>query len=397
MKIVQINSVYGVGSTGRIAMDLQNYMLENGIDARTIYGYGNGDYENTFKMQSNTELKLNIALGRITGHHGFYNYFPTKRAIAYLEQEKPDVIHLHNIHGYFINVPMLMRYIKKNDVPVVWTFHDCWPFTGHCCYFDDYKCEKWKTGCHDCAAWGDEYSIIMGDRSKKNWIEKKALFSGLSKCVLVSPSQWLADFFKESFLKDYPANIIHNGIDIDVFKPTESNIKQELGIEGKKMVLGIAPDLDGPKGGKYMVELAKRLGADYAVVILSLKTDVQMPENVYILPRTNSTTRLAEIYSAADVFVNPTLHDNYPTVNLEATACGTPVITFQTGGSPEGVMKGFGSIVEKESIDQMYQEVIRWTTEDHKQLSGFTDTAVLGKEFFAQHYLELYKEIMEKT
>lgn len=392
MKVIQINSVYGVGSTGRIAMDLQRFLNANGIACRTIYGYGNGNYPDTLKMQSKAELKVNIALGRIDGHHGYYNHFPTMRAIRYLQQEKPDVIHFHNIHGYYINVPMLMAYIKKAKIPIVWTFHDCWSFTGHCCYFDDYNCEKWKTGCKNCAAWGDEYRIILRDRSEKNWKEKQELFSGLQKCILVSPSQWLADFFPDSFLKQYPARVIHNGIDTDVFHPTENKLKQELKIEDKKMVLGIAPNLDGPKGGRYLLELAERLGEEYAVVILSLVTDKKMPSNVYVLPRTNDVKRLAEIYSAADVYVNPTLHDNYPTVNLESTACGTPVITFSTGGSPEGVFEGYGQVVEKGNIDMLVSAVREWTSQEK---TGISDCSVLGKTYFAEQYLRLYREMLK--
>lgn len=396
MKVVQINSVYGVGSTGRIAMDLQNYMNQVGIEVRTIYGYGSGNYPDTLKMQNMAELKANIALGRITGRHGYYNQLPTRGAILYLEKEKPDIVHFHNIHGYFINVPMLMRYVKENRIPVVWTFHDCWPFTGHCCYFDDYRCEKWKEGCERCPAWG-EYKILLGDRSRKNWEEKRTLFSGLEKCVLVSPSQWLADFFPHSFLKQYPAKVIHNGIDTQVFRPTKNSVKKELGIEGRKMVLGIVPDLEGPKGGKYLVELAKRLGEEYAVVLLSLQCKEKLPANVYVLPRTNNTRRLAEIYSAADVFVNPTLHDNYPTVNLEATACGTPVVTFRTGGSPEGVFDGFGEVVDQKDMDMLLEAVKKWSAQKSKDGNCvMPDTSVLGKDFFAKQYIQIYHQLMEK-
>ena len=219
------------------------------------------------------------------------------------------------------------------------------------------------------------------------------MFAGLKSCVLVSPSQWLADFFPYSILEEYPAKVIHNGIDTCVFKKVESNVKKELGIQEKKMVLGITPDLDGPKGGKYMVELAKRLGEEYAVVLLSLQTKEELPANVYVLPRTNSTKKLAEIYSAADVFVNPTLHDNYPTVNLEATACGTPVITFRTGGSPEGVIDGFGDVVPKGDIDALSLSVKKWCqAEPQKERS--VNTSSLSKEFFARNYVELYKQLI---
>lgn len=396
MKVIQINSVYGVGSTGRIAMDLQNYLNEHGIVTKTIYGYGDGKNVNTYKMQSFLELKANIALGRFTGHHGNYNYFPTIKALQYMEKEKPDVIHLHNIHGYYINVPLLFNYIKTYKIPIVWTFHDCWPFTGHCCYFDDYNCGRWEKGCGNCPAWGDEYSIILGDRSTKNWKEKKKLFTGLEKCIIVSPSQWLADFIPYSFLNRYPVRIIHNGIDTSVFKPSNNEVKKILNIENKKMILGIAPDLNGPKGGRFMVELAKKLDDDYVIVILSLVTNEKLPGNVYVLPRTEKTMDLAKIYSAADVFINPTIHDNFPTVNLEATACGTPVITFNTGGSAEGVRQDLGEVVERENIDALTQAVIKWADYKAKNPMRIKNMKYLDKSSFAKKYVEIYSEIQGK-
>lgn len=396
MKVIQINPVFGVGSTGRIAKDLQNHMRSVGIEAKTVYGYGSGNHLDTFKMQSLAELKVNIARGRTTGRHGWYNERATKRAIAFLRKEKPDILHFHNIHGYFINLPMLVEYVKENRVSVVWTFHDCWPFTGHCAYFDIYDCQKWKTGCYSCPAW-NEYKIIFGDRSAKNWTEKKALFTGLDNCTVVTPSQWLADFLPDSFLRDYPVKVIHNGIDTEQFKPTQSDLKRELGIADKKTVLGIAPDLDGTKGGRYLVELAKRLGSNYAVLILSLRCKEKLPDNVYVLPRTNDVHRLAEIYSAADVFVNPTLQDNYPTVNLEATACGTPVVTFRTGGSPEGVFNGYGEAVEKGDLNKLTDATKKWASVSKSLFTGTVDTSVLSKERFAEEYISLYKGLIENA
>lgn len=395
MKVVQINCVYARGSTGRIAQDLHNIMIQEGIESKVVYGYGQNPPENAYRMQNMLEFKYNIGRGRITGRHGYYNIHATKKMIKWLEQFNPDVIHLHNIHGYYINVPLLFDYIRKNNKPVVWTFHDCWPFTGHCAYFDVYGCEQWKNGCKHCAAW-NEYKIIMKDRCEKNWKEKKKWFEGLSSVKIITPSNWLADFVKESYLQQYPIDVIHNGIDTSIFKPTKSNLREELGIKGKKVLLGIVPDLNGTKGGRYLVELAERLGTDFAVVILSLVTHEKLPPNVYVLPRTNDIKKLAEIYSMADIFVNPTMQDNYPTVNLEAAACKTPVITFDTGGSPEGIQRGFGEVVEKGNVEKMQEAIYRWTNIDKKTIPCNFDRNSFDKKNFAEKYIDVYKSMMKK-
>lgn len=390
MKVVQINPVYGVGSTGRIALDIQAYLKSKNIDARCIYGYGREDYPDTYKMQGMLELKYNIARGRISGHHGFYNKHVTHRAIEYLKEFDPDVVHLHNIHGYYINIGMLFDYIKTYHKKVVWTFHDCWPFTGHCAHFDYINCAKWKKGCQGCPGW-KEYLILGKDRADRNLTEKKELFCNIEDLTIVTPSVWLADLVRKSFLNIYPIRVIHNGIDTSVFRPVNSNvIKKQLGIDKEKVVLGIVPDLDGNKNGRHMVELAKRLGSEYIVVLLSLKTKEKLPTNILVLPRTNSTQRLAELYSMADVFVNPTLEDNYPTVNLESTACGTPVVTYNTGGSPEGVMEHFGEVVEKGNLDQLTQSVRKWAHMDTEYLFQKIDVSSLDKNVFAKKYLKLY-------
>lgn len=396
MKVIQINSVYGIGSTGRIAMDLHDYMKSVGVQVKTIYGYGKGNFVDAYKMQGMIELRYNIALSRITGKHGYYNKHATKKAIDFLDREKPDIIHLHNIHGYYINVPMLMNYIKEHHIPVIWTFHDCWPFTGYCAHFDSYGCGKWKTGCVGCKAWGKEYTIIASNQASINWIRKQQMFSFLEKCYLVSPSKWLADFWGDSFISEYKGFVIHNGIDTELFKPTKGDLKRKLGIGRKKIVLGISPNLDGTKGGRYLIRLAQALGDEYAVVILSLNTRESLPKNVLVLPKTNKKKELAEIYSMADVFVNPTLLDNYPTVNLEATACGTPVVTFDTGGSPEGITEGFGAVVEKGNLNEL-EKAVRWVV-DHNIKEKYRDIDVnaLSISCFAEKYLELYKKILDE-
>ena len=390
MKVVQINSVYGIGSTGGIAMNIQNYLKKSGIESRCIYGYGKGDYPDTYKMQKTLELKYNIARGRITGHHGFYNRHATRNAIDYMKMYDPDIIHLHNIHGYYINIEMLFEYIKQYQKKVIWTFHDCWPFTGHCSCFDMINCEKWKNGCKGCPGWNED--LILGrDRAWKNYEEKKRLFSKINDMTIVTPSSWLADNVRKSFLSEYPIKVIHNGIDTRLYRPIKDvALKEQLGGGKKKIVLGITPDLDGNKNGRDMVKLAELLGSDYMMVIVALKTREKLPSNVYVLPRIIEREKMARIYSLADVFVNPTLQDNFPTVNLESIACGTPVITYNTGGSPEGIIGKFGDVVPKHDVEQLAECVKKWTSVEYEVQWNKIDRSVLSKEVFAEQYIKLY-------
>ena len=231
----------------------------------------------------------------------------------------------------------------KKNVKVFYTFHDCWTFTGHCTYFDYVDCPRWKTGCHHCpqkTAYPASYGL---DRSRENYRDKRALFTGVRDMTLVTPSHWLAGLVKESFLKDYPVEVVHNTIDTSVFKPTPGDFRQKHGLEEKKIVLGVAANWEKRKGLQDLLTLSETLGEPYRVVLVGLKGKV--PPSVLAIPRTDSPRELAEIYTAADVFVNPTYEDNYPTVNLEAAACGTPVITYRTGGSVESVPQD--RIVEK--------------------------------------------------
>lgn len=354
MKVLMINVVCGIRSTGRICTDLATALEAQGHEVKIAYGRENVPEQfQRFAVRIGTDLdvKLHGVKARLLDGAGFGCKRATEKFIEWVKEYDPDVIHLHNIHGYYINVGVLFEYLRECGKKVIWTLHDCWAFTGHCVYFDYVGCNKWKNGCGHCPQKSEYPARIGPDMSRKNYAIKRELFTGIPNMTLVTPSQWLADLISESYMKDYPTKVIHNGVDTDVFKPTESNVKERYNCQEKKIVLGVAAVWDKRKGLDSFIELSKILDDSYQIILVGLSREQieKLPENIIGIERTNSVKELAELYTAADVFVNPTLEDNYPTTNLEAIACGTPVVTFDTGGSPESA-KIHGVSVPKKDV-----------------------------------------------
>ena len=335
-------------------------------------------------------------LGRRLGFLGLFSFFSTIKLLCQIRKRKCDLIHLHNLHDFSINLPLLFRYIKKNRMSVVWTLHDCWSFTGRCPHFVMAKCDKWKTGCNSCPYPKTSYPQSFIDTSSIMWKLKRKWFTGIEHCTLVTPSQWLADLVKQSFLKGYPVKVINNGIDLSVFKPSKSDFRERYGLVGKKIVLGVSFGWSVRKGLDVFIELAKRLPDDYRIVLVGTddNVDKQLPANVFSIHRTQNQKELAEIYTSADVFANPTREENYPTVNMESIACGTPVVTFRTGGSPEIIDETCGSVVACDDVDSMEMEIRRICEE----IPFSCDACLRKAESFDNNerfkeYVELYKEI----
>ena len=342
MRILMINVVCGIRSTGRICTDLADALAEQGHEVKIAYGRENvpEKYQKyAVRIGTDLDVKLHGVKARLFDKAGFGSVGATKRFIEWVKEYDPDVIHLHNIHGYYINIEILFNYLKTCGKKILWTLHDCWAFTGHCSHFSFVKCDKWKKGCFSCQQKNEYPASILCDNSKRNWLVKKQLFSDIQNMTIITPSKWLARLVKESFLSDYPVEVINNGIDTDIFKPTSSNFRQLYHLEQKKIILGVASSWNARKGLYDFVKLSGTIDESYKIVLVGLspKQVKEVPEKILCITRTNSTMELAEIYTAADVFFNPTYEDNYPTVNLEAQACGTPVITYDTGGSPESV------------------------------------------------------------
>lgn len=359
MKYLFINSVYGVRSTGRIIAIQCRELMEQGHEC--VVAYARETIKDSIpKIQIGSPVDYNIhaILSRTLDIHGLASKSATKKFLKQIEEFQPDVIWLHNIHGYYLNVVMLFEWLKKHpEIKKFWTLHDCWAFTGHCAYFTMVKCDKWRRGCYKCTQL-NTYPIAVGlDHSKQNYRIKKAAFRGVEDLTLITPSKWLADLTRESFLEEYPVKVINNRINTDVFKPTESDFREKYGIGNKFMVLGVAVGWEETKGFSDMMKLRDALDNSYVMVMVGLTQEqiAVLPDGIVGIQRTANQKELAEIYTAADVFVNPTHQDNYPTVNLEARACGTPVITYNVGGSPESA--GYKYIVPDGDIHALVNEL----------------------------------------
>ena len=365
MKIVQINMVHN-SSTGKIMIQIARTAREKGYEAHTfsVPGFSVRHPEARPEIPGHTYLGtpfehgLHYVLGKNLGLNGYFSVFTTAALIRRLKIIQPDIIHLHNIHNWCLNLPMLMSYVKKSGAKVVWTLHDCWSFTGQCPYFDMVQCERWKTGCHDCPQCG-AYPESRVDHSAMMYRKKQKWFLNMKDATLVTPSNWLADLARQSFMGCYPVKVIHNGIDLEVFRPVESDFRAKYGLEDKIVLLGVAFGWGKRKGLDVFLELAGRLDEKYRIVLVgtSEELDSRLPANIISIHNTDNQQQLAQIYTAADILLNPTREENFPTVNLEAMACGTPVITFRTGGSPEMLDETSGMVVAKNDIDGMLQAI----------------------------------------
>lgn len=354
-KVLLINSVCGIRSTGRICTDLAQQFEEQGHQVKIAYGRESvpKEFEKyAVRIGSDFDVKMNGVKARLLDNEGLNAKNATKKFLQWAEGYDPDFLWLHNIHGYYLNYEMLFRWIKsRSEMKVQWTLHDCWTFTGHCAHFEFIKCSKWMKACEHCPQKKEYPASIWKDNSKHNYIRKRQAFSGVQHMTIITPSQWLADLVKNSFLGVYRVEVRYNSIDQLVFRPTAGNIKERLGIPDKKIVLGVATAWGERKGLYDFYRLAKELPEEYQIVLIGLteKQLRELPEGIIGIQRTNNKKELAELYSAAEVFFNPTYEDTYPTVNLEAEACGTRVITYRTGGAPETISRKDSVVIEQGS------------------------------------------------
>lgn len=307
-------------------------------------------------------MALHGVVTRLFDAHGLMSQVATQKLVDQIQKIKPDVIHIHNIHGYFLNYQILFDFLSQNDIPVIWTVHDCWLYTGHCYYYTFIGCNKWQTGCGHCPQQRKFPASWLTDRSRQNFIDKKEAFTSVptDRLTIVPVSEWIKGEMKKSFFKDYPFQVIHNGINTEVFKLSETEeVKSKYGLKGKHILLGVAALWHPEKGVADFLQLASMLHEDEVIVMIGVDEKLQkrLPHNVVGIKRTENIRQMAELYSAATAFVNPTWQDNYPTVNLEAIACGTPVVTYRTGGSVEAVTPETGFIVERGDVDGLLQAV----------------------------------------
>lgn len=367
-KLLLINSVLGYGSTGRIVLNIAKEYEQNGYEVKIAYGRKTGimfDEGKQYGVRIGTDLDVywHAVYCRLTDKHGLASKMATKKFIRWAEDYDPDILWLHNIHGYYINYELLFRWIKsRSNMKVKWTLHDCWTITGHCSHFTFAECEKWQKECHDCPQL-DQYPKSIVDNSRSNHIRKREAFTGVQNLTIITPSEWLKGILYKSYLAEYPIEVVYNRVNTEIFMPTPSCFKKDYGIHNLKMILGVASVWNERKGINDFIELSKKIDpSEYKIVLVGLSAD-QIKElsssapNILGLPRTSNAKELAQIYTAADVFVNPTYEDTFPSVNMEAESCGTPVIVYNTGGCSETI-HGEKSIVVDKSVYSVYEAII---------------------------------------
>lgn len=404
MTVVHLN-LGNYGSTGSIAAGINRAArAQLGWDTYLAYPESANckpQDEHSIVIKSDLGWRMNRVIGRLTARNGMVGYFSTKRFLKKLKKLHPTVLHFHNLHNSYVHLPLLFRFIKKHDIRVVWTLHDCWAFTGHCPHFTMAACDKWKTQCHDCPSY-KKYPESLFDDARRMHRLKKKWFSGVPHLTLVTPSHWLGRLVKQSFLRDYPLQVIHNGINLSVFRPTDSDFRAEYGIApNKKILLGVAFGWGERKGLDVFIELARRLDPDeYQIVLVGTNelVDAQLPKTIISIHRTQNQQELAKIYTAADLFVNPTREEVLGLVNIEALACGTPVLTFKTGGSPECIDPTCGSVVDCDDVDALEAEIIRICKEKpYSAPACRTFASQFSQENRFEEYIQLYKGIQRQN
>ena len=416
-KLLQINPVLRTStSTGRIMKEIGELAMANGWESYVAYSKGRDGLPGSTSIPVPVGNKASVAWHglqtRILDRHGLGSVRATKRFIEDIRRIGPDIIHIHNIHGYFLNCRILFDFLSHSGIQVIWTVHDCWLYTGHCYHYMYAGCDRWKTGCGHCPQRGKFPRSLFADRSARNFRDKRDAFCSMpeDRLTIVPVSDWMRSEMSESFLKDYRFQVIHNGIDTDVFSPQpalESEVRRCYGLGDRHVILGIASIWSEEKGLNDFVEMAARLDSDEVIVlvgmdrkqlddVLSRYGRTVLGDRMVAVKRTADVHQLAGLYSTADVFVNPTWQDNYPTVNLEAISCGTPVVTYRTGGSIEAVAGDTGFVVEQGDIEGLVDAVRRVETLGKANFMDACRSRAV-KEFRKEdryaEYIELYERL----
>jgi len=400
LKVLQINTSVNVSAPGRIVSLIGNLLIKNNHESFVAFGQDyRKDLSTPIKIGNKKDILTHFALTRLFDRHGFGSVKATYEFVRKINKINPDIIHLHNIHGYYLNIEILFRYLKDTNINIVWTFHDCWPFTGHCSFFDRVNCERWQSECNKCPLrTGYPASWIM-DRSRSNFIQKRELFTALKSLVIVTPSEWLADHVKHSFFRSYQIIVINNGVDLQSFRPVNPEIaSSKYRIPAKRYVLGVANIWSRRKGYDDFIKLREVLDEKIPIVLVGLSNDQKrkLPKGIIGISHIDTLDDLSSLYSAAGAFINPTWTDNFPTVNLEALACGTPVITYDTGGSGESIDGNTGIVVPRGNIEALKSAVLQIfqnNPNEYKFFCRIRAEALYDAKVRYEDYIRLYEEI----
>ena len=404
-KLLQINVSVNTGSTGRIAEEIGQRAIATGYDSYIAYGRDARDSQSKIiHIGSKWNNRWHGMATLFLDAHGFASNCATRRFIKQIEVIKPDVILFHNLHGYYLNIDILLTYLKDKNIPIFWTLHDCWPFTGHCSYFDAVECNKWQTHCEHCPNTKGYPKSLFLDRSQSNFDKKRALLTALPNVTFVPVCRWMGSVVEKSYMKGRPLRVIYNGTNVDVFKPQKEDViddmRKKYGVSGEKVILGVASTWDRRKGLLDFEWLSGQLPDDCQIVLVGLSEEQikGLPKGIVGIRRTESVQELATLYSLADLFVNPTYVDNFPTTNIEALACGTPVITYNTGGSPEAIDRNTGIVVpkgDKEALKESIVEVVSSTDKYGSEACRKRAVENFNKDDRFGDYIELFNQALK--
>lgn len=400
MKVLQINSVSNYGSTGRIAESIGKKIIDNG--GRSIVAYGrtaNPGISETIKIGTKRDQVWHLLQTRIFDAHGFHSTGATKELIARIKAYNPDIIHLHNLHGYYLNVDVLFEFLETYNKPVVWSLHDCWAFTGHCCYYERVQCDKWKNGCGNCPLKFLYPESFVFDNSGKNFNRKKQIFNQLPNLHIVTVSKWLEGQVSQSFLKGYPVRTIYNGINLEIFTPkSQHKLKEQYGFTTKKVILGVANEWSDGKGYSLFFELSIIMPDDWQIMLVGLneKQVKNLPKNITGITRTKNQDELADLYNLADVFVTPSIAETFGMVAAEAMACGTPCVVNNSSALPELVTDEVGVVVNERTANAYLaaiEKVLEIGKPEYKNNCVNRATEFFGIDRQLNAYYSLYEEL----
>lgn len=406
MKIIEINTTKNSGSTGRIATQIRKYVNDKGDLCEIAFGYGNGEDKTAFSMYSRVGTHLHSFLSRKLCMQGRCSRFQTHRLVKFLKEEKPDIVHLHNIHGHYLNYEILFRYLKSIQIPVIWTFHDCWPYTGKCAHYSSAGCDKWKTECYDCPNL-HTYPDSTFDGSRRNFHHKKRCFTNLENLHIVCVSDWLKSQVEQSFFKGKDISRIYNGIDTSVFYPqAEQDVAkaaEKYGIDlGKKIILGVSGVWKADKGLQVFLDLAQAVSSAYQIGLVGVSRSQKesLPESVIAIERTDNMQELASLYTLADVLVNASKEETFGMVPAEAMACGTPVVVSSGTACPEIVEQNVGLVVSMDSIEELMNAVSVICNNGKANYSASCVERVrdnFSVEAMNTQYYDLYKRVIKEV
>ena len=403
--LLQINSALNKGSTGRIAEQIGVLAMQQGWNVYIAHGarYTNSSKLNTIQVVTKTEEKLHAVESMLFDSHGLSSKNATKKLVEKIKEIKPDIIHLHNIHGYYLNYKVLFQYLSTIDTPVIWTLHDCWTMTGHCAHFDAAGCNKWKTQCNNCQLKGEYPKSILLDRSTRNYNLKKRLFTSLKNATIVPVSQWLGNIVKESYLGKYNIKVINNGVDINIFKPTDSKeLRDRLNIGDKKVLLGVATAWSEKKGLNDYLKLSEQLSSEYQIILVGTTENIRktLPKAIIAIDKTDSQKELAAYYSMAEIVLNISYEETFGLSTVEGFACSTPSIVYNRTASPELIDEKVGITLNKagdiNSIINAIETICSKGKEHYAAACRERAVSLYNKNDRFNEYIELYNSLLKK-